>query len=106
MAGGGSQSRCAMQITADVFGLPVSRPHIYEASGLGAAIDAAVGLGMYPDFETAVAQMTRTGDTFQPDPKVQALYDELYQAVYKNMYTRLQPLYNQIRKIVRQHKLT
>lgn len=106
VAGGGSQSRCAMQITADVFGLPVSRPHIYEASGLGAAIDAAVGLGMYPDFESAVSQMTRTGDTFEPDVKVHALYDELYHGVYLNMYSRLQPLYNQIRKIVRQHPLS
>jgi sugar (pentulose or hexulose) kinase len=105
VAGGGSQSRCAMQITADVFGLPVSRPHVYEASGLGAAIDAAVGLGMYTDFETAVAQMTRSGDAFEPDQKVHALYDELYHAVYRNMYSRLQPLYNQIRKIVRQHNL-
>jgi len=89
-----------------VFGLPVSRPHIYEASGLGAAIDAAVGLGMYPDFESAVSQMTRTGDTFEPDVKVHALYDELYHEVYLNMYSRLQPLYNQIRKIVRQHPLS
>ena len=33
VAGGGSQSRAAMQLTADVFGLPTSRPHVYEASG-------------------------------------------------------------------------
>src|SRR5205814_1703973 len=49
VAGGGSQSDAAMQITADVFGLPASRPHVYEASGLGAAIDAAVGVGIHPD---------------------------------------------------------
>ncbi|HEV8268692.1 MAG TPA: FGGY-family carbohydrate kinase, partial [Thermoanaerobaculia bacterium] len=59
VAGGGSQSDAAMQITADVFGLPASRPHVYEASGLGAAIDAAVGVGMHPDFKTAVKAMTR-----------------------------------------------
>ena len=50
VAGGGSQSDAAMQITADIFGLPTTRPHLYEASGLGAAIDAAVGLGLHPDF--------------------------------------------------------
>jgi sugar (pentulose or hexulose) kinase len=33
VAGGGSQSDAAMQITADLFGLAASRPHIYEASG-------------------------------------------------------------------------
>ena len=66
VAGGGSQSDAAMQITADIFGLPASRPHVYEASGLGAAIDAAVGLGLHPDFDTAVSEMTHLGETFEP----------------------------------------
>ena len=35
VAGGGSQSDAAMQLTADIFGLPAERPHVYEASGLG-----------------------------------------------------------------------
>ena len=47
VAGGGSQSDAAMQITADVFGMPASRPHVYDASGLGAAIDAAVAPDSY-----------------------------------------------------------
>jgi len=49
VSGGGSQSRNAMQVTADIFGLPTAKPHIYETSGLGAAIDAAVGLGLHSD---------------------------------------------------------
>jgi len=61
ISGGGSQSDAAMQLTADIFGLPTSRPHIYETSGLGAAIDAAVGLGLHPDFDTAIRAMTRIG---------------------------------------------
>ncbi len=32
VAGGGSQSDAAMQLTADIFGLPAERPHVYEAS--------------------------------------------------------------------------
>ena len=47
VSGGGSQSDTAMQITADIFGIPASRPLVYETSGLGAAIDAAVGLGLH-----------------------------------------------------------
>ena len=49
VSGGGSQSPAAVQLTADVFGLPTGRPHTYETAGLGAAIDAAVGLGIHPD---------------------------------------------------------
>ena len=48
VSGGGSQSPAAIQLTADIFGLPTSRPHTHETSGLGAAIDAAVGLGLHP----------------------------------------------------------
>jgi len=93
VAGGGSQSDAALQLTADVFGLPASRPHVYEASGLGAAIDAAVGAGVHSDFPAAIAEMTRIRDTFEPDAKTHARYDELYEGVYKKMYGRLKPLY-------------
>ena len=99
VSGGGSQSDAAMQLTADIFGLPTARPHIYETSGLGAAIDAAVGLGLYPDFATAIAAMTRVGKVFQPIAANQKMYDRLYKNVYRNMYARLQPMYQQIAQI-------
>jgi sugar (pentulose or hexulose) kinase len=99
VAGGGSQSDAAMQLTADVFGLPAERPHTYETSGLGAAIDAAVGLGLHPDFDTAVANMTRVGDVFHPNEETRALYQRLYSEVYLKMYPQLQPLYRKIREI-------
>jgi sugar (pentulose or hexulose) kinase len=99
VSGGGSQSDAAMQVTANIFALPTSRPHIYETSGLGAAIVAAVGLGLHPDLEAAVAEMTRVGQTFHPQPEAQATYEELYQRVYMQMYRRLRPLYEEIRRI-------
>jgi sugar (pentulose or hexulose) kinase len=99
VAGGGSQSDAAMQLTADIFGLPAARPHVYEASGLGAAIDGAVGLGLHSDFATAVQEMTRLGRTFEPDPRSHEIYDGLYRRVYSEMYRRLRPLYEEIRHI-------
>jgi sugar (pentulose or hexulose) kinase len=101
VAGGGSQSDAAMQLTADMFGLPASRPHIYEASGLGAAIDGAVGMGIHPDFSQAVAAMTHLGDTFQPDVKNHQLYNELFEQVYRQIYPRVKPLYESINKLIR-----
>ena len=99
VAGGGSQSKAAMQLTADIFGMPTTNPHVYEASGLGAAMDLAVGLKLHPDFETAVKEMTRTGATFEPIPENHKIYDELYNKVYLKMYDRLKPLYDEIREI-------
>lgn len=101
IAGGGSQSDAAMQITADIFGLPTSRPHVYEASGLGAAIVASVGLGLHPDFATAVREMTHLGETFQPDPIHHGIYDHIYQHVYLKMYDRLRPLYEELYPLTR-----
>ncbi len=99
VSGGGSQSDAAMQLTADIFGLPAARPHVYETSGLGAAIDAAVGLGLHPDFETAIKEMTRTEKVFQPNPENQKIYNELYNRIYLKMYKQLQPLYQDIQDI-------
>jgi sugar (pentulose or hexulose) kinase len=99
ISGGGSRSEKAMQATADIFGLPTARPHLYEASGLGAAIDAAVGLGMYGDFDSAVKAMTRVETFFEPDRRAHERYDALYRDVYKKMYKKLKPLYERIREI-------
>jgi len=99
VSGGGSQSDTAMQITADIFGLPTSRPHIYETSGLGAAIDLAVGLNLHPSFELAVQEMTHIGDIFYPNPNNRNIYEGLYNRVYKQMYKKLKPLYDEIREV-------
>ncbi|MDP2990560.1 MAG: FGGY-family carbohydrate kinase, partial [Kiritimatiellota bacterium] len=99
IAGGGSQSGAAMQLTADVFGLPVSRPHLYEASGLGAAINAAVGAGMHPDYRTAMHAMAHLGETFVPDMVTHRIYQDLYHEVYLKMYARLQPFYKAMQHI-------
>ncbi|PNK60783.1 FGGY-family carbohydrate kinase [Psychrobacter sp. FDAARGOS_221] len=99
VSGGGSQSDSAMQLTADIFGMPTYRPHTFEASGLGAAINCAVGLGIYPDHLTATEAMTRVGDEFLPIAKNVDLYQRLYNEVYLKMYERLQPLYFSIQKI-------
>lgn len=99
VSGGGSQSNAAMQLTADIFGLPTHRPHTYETSGLGAAIDAAVGLKLHSDFESAVKTMTHIGRTFTPNPDNREIYDGLYHKVYERMYDRLKDLYEEIQKI-------
>lgn len=99
VSGGGSQSEQAMQLTADIFNLPVERPHTYETSALGAAINAAVGMKHYNSYEDAVKAMCRTQKTFYPNKKNQEIYDKLYNRVYLKMYKRLQKLYNEIRDI-------
>ncbi|MFW9617684.1 FGGY-family carbohydrate kinase [Aquabacterium sp.] len=99
VAGGGSQSDRIMQITANIFGLPTERIHTYEASGLGAAINAAVGCGVHSDHATAVEAMSHPGQVFEPHASTAQVYDRLYKEVYLRMYDRLSPLYRSIRHI-------
>lgn len=99
VSGGGSQSDEAMQITADIFGITAERPHTFETSGLGAAINAAVGTGLYPDYESAITNMTHPGEKFTPNLENKRIYDQLYNDVYQKMYEKLSPLYKSIRKI-------
>lgn len=99
VSGGGSQSDQVMQITADIFGMTAERPHTFETSALGAAINAAVGIGIYPNYQAAIKQMTHAGDKFEPIKANQKIYDQLYHEVYQKMYAKLNPLYKSIRKI-------
>lgn len=99
VSGGGSQSRTAMQLTADIFNLAAEKPHTYETSALGAAINAAMGLKAFPDFSSAVKSMTRVSEVFEPDRKNSEIYDELFEKVYMKMYKKMQPLYENIREI-------
>ena len=97
--GGGSKSDSIMQITADVFGLPVHRPHTNETAVLGAAIDAAVGLKLFPGFDAAVGAMTRVREVFVPIKKNEDIYRELYRKVYLKMYRQLLPMFREIQSI-------
>ncbi len=99
VSGGGSQSKAAMQLTADIFNLPTHKPHTYETSGLGAAINAAVGLGYYPGYSQAAKAMTRIEETFLPNPNNVKLYEKLYSQVYIKMYAQLKPIYQKIKAI-------
>ncbi len=99
VSGGGSQSKNALQITADIFDMPVEKPHTYETSALGAAINCAVGLKLYPDFNSAINNMCRVGEVYYPKPENRDIYKKLFNQVYKKLYKQLRPLYHDIRHI-------
>lgn len=99
VTGGGSQSDAIMQITADIFGIPAVRIHTNEATGLGAAMSLAVSAGIYQDYSTAVNAMCQVKERFLPNPQNHRLYQALFEQVYQELYPRLGPLYQRIKKI-------
>jgi len=99
VSGGASQSDEICKITANIFNLPMVKGRTHEASGLGAAIVTAVGLGIHSSFEEAVDQMVHVQRVFEPDPVHVALYRQLYRRVYQKIYKAMAPLYAEIKEI-------
>ena len=77
-SGGGSGSELWSQIIADVTGLPVSVPASSESTALGAAIVAGVATGVFSDFSTGVAAMSKTAHQWEPTPAPSACYETGY----------------------------
>lgn len=85
ISGGGSNSDVFMQIFADIFNVPAKRNEINESASLGAVINAAVALGIFSDYETAVSQMVKVRDVFLPKPENVNIYDQLNRRAYKKI---------------------
>ncbi|MEO6199553.1 MAG: xylulokinase [Cryobacterium sp.] len=88
--GGGAASDVWLQIMADVWGLPVRRRTIVEeANSLGAAVTAAVGLGLVADFGAARGLSEVTAE-FTPDSGRHADYLTRH-ATFVDGYASLEP---------------
>ncbi|EKG0287796.1 sugar kinase, partial [Escherichia albertii] len=85
ITGGGSNSDLFMQIFADVFNLPARRNAINGCASLGAAINTTVGLGLYPDYATAVDKMVRVKDVFMPVESNAKRYDAMNKGIFKDL---------------------
>jgi sugar (pentulose or hexulose) kinase len=83
VSGGGANSPLFMRIFADAFGIPSSRTVGNGGASLGSAICAAVATGVYPDFTAAVSAMTKSRETFQPDPANVEVYRAMNDSVYR-----------------------
>jgi xylulokinase len=92
VSGGGSGSTFWNQIKADVTGLPVQQMAIPDAACLGAALLAAVGIGVFDGFTEASGAMIRTGDILDPVAAHVSRYDELF-ATWRCLYPVLGPLF-------------
>jgi sugar (pentulose or hexulose) kinase len=87
--GGAIRNRFWMQAKADILGLPVETPDLYEATPLGAAMLAGIGAGVYKSEDEAVKAVYKNGGTYEPDMKKHEHYTDLYENVYKKIQLSL-----------------
>lgn len=84
LSGGGASSASWSQMFADVSGIPVETVDATELGGLGGAMAAAVGIGIFNSLPEASRCMTVVAKRYLPNDKQVALYQEKY-AVYSKL---------------------
>jgi xylulokinase len=90
---GGAKSLLWRQIQADVFGQPVRLMETEDASAVGAALIAGVGVGVWRDFAEACGRTIRLGETIEPTAENVARYERGYR-LYSRFYDDLKETFH------------
>jgi len=85
---GGSRSALWRQIQADIFARDLTLLATGDASPLGAALIAGVGVGLFPDFEIACQRTVRLGEITHPIPENVSRYEAGYR-IFQGFYPAL-----------------
>jgi sugar (pentulose or hexulose) kinase len=71
-----------------VYGIPTETLKVKDAGSLGAAICAAVGVGLYKDLAEGADALAKPDKRYEPISQNVAVYEELY-GIYCDIYTAL-----------------
>jgi erythritol kinase len=100
LCGGVARSPAFRQIFASVLGVPVRRVRREEAGAAGAAMIAAVSLGLYHDLESCIADWVAPmlEATQAPDPALVTRYNQQFE-IYRRSCRALQPVWRDARRM-------
>lgn len=90
-SGNGLASPVWRQIAADILNRPLSLSSGGERAGIGAALIAGIGAGIYKDYAEILSMAPVAGLTIEPNPERVGRYDEGY-ARYQQLYPLLKTL--------------
>lgn len=94
--GGFSKNDAMNQAKADILQRTVIVPQVYEATALGAAMLAGVGVGVYADLDAAFACVNRDGKVFEPRPQRAAAL-EATARLFSRVYPALADIHHHLR---------
>nr|MBP6440488.1 hypothetical protein [Caldilineaceae bacterium] len=103
VVGGATKNEFWMQNKADMvgglFGLPIEAPEVDEATPLGAAMLAGIGVGLYENAEDAYAQVRKPSAIVEPDEAAARQYARLF-PIYQQIYPALRSLNHELSALV------
>ena len=89
-----------MQNKADVLNRTIETTRIEEASTLGAAMLAGIGVEIYKNASEAYQRVRRSSRLWEPDPRVAGRYAELF-TIYRELAPALRTIHHEIGEIAR-----
>lgn len=95
--GGAVRNEFWLQLKADVTGREIVVPNVEEATTLGAALLAGLGVGVYADEKEAQSAMDRQVSLVSPRPELVEAYSR-YHSLYERLYPALRLLSAEIGK--------
>lgn len=96
--GGGSRNELLVRLKATLLDCPVTVLDVEEATSLGAALLGAVGAGVYPDAERAVAGLAVGAEEVSGDQSLKADYEARFRDLYARLYTDLRDVNHTIHR--------
>jgi sugar (pentulose or hexulose) kinase len=77
--GGGAREDRVKQLAADILGITIQSPDLYDASARGAALMASVGAGWFDSIKEASSELARPLSLFHPDPGAVAIHNQRFE---------------------------
>jgi gluconokinase len=99
VGGGGARSSVWRQIQSDILGKLVVHTKVEESSASGAAMLAAVGLGIYLDLDEASNKMIKTAGRHEPNLSNYQKYGVIFK-LYKDFYFASKKFSEELSRII------
>lgn len=91
IAGGVAQNEFWVQNKVDMLGVPMEVSEVEEATPLGCAMLAGIGVGLYKDIDEAYDRVKKSGRIYKPNQDLTKQYAELFK-IHKEIYPSLKNL--------------
>ena len=98
LSGGSARSDSWSQIRADILQTRLDRVAITDSGVLGAAMIGALGVGLFPDIQTAAEQLVEIETSFRPNELSAGYVNDMYRN-YRATYTALTNVFGAMHQI-------